>query len=150
MRAKILATTPRPRGFDAKLVQALAALQTDRLSEAHLALVALDKRFPYAVEVLVGLARVHADHDAWDQALDAAIRALTVEPESRAAWWWTGVAFSQLEERSSAVASFHNLVSLSGDRAEGIAFLRARRGEPGMEERLQRAIDQALTDLGKR
>ena len=76
--------------------------------------------------------------------LDYGLLALTVEPRERWAWGWTGVALIELEERSSAVASFHNLIRLSGHADEGAEFLRARRGEPGTSETLRRVIEQTL------
>jgi hypothetical protein len=148
VRATVLAATPRPPDLDRRLVVAEGLLQKDQLLSAKKALTEIQRAYPYEPQVLVGLAGAHAALEDWSAALDDAIRALTVNPRERRAWWWAGVAFSQLEERSSAVASFSNLVRLCGSREEGIAFLRARRGEAGMEESLQRAIDQTLRSLG--
>ncbi len=144
VRASVLRHVKRPSDFGRRLVPALAALQKDRIDIARDQLEALERDYPYDVQVLLGLAQVHASLDDWEPVLDQAIRALTVKPRDRQAWYWCGVAFSQLEERSSAVASFRNLVRLTGPKEEGLAFLRARRGEPGMEGSLQRAIDEAL------
>ncbi|MCB9730464.1 MAG: hypothetical protein H6744_20445 [Deltaproteobacteria bacterium] len=148
VRATVLERTPRPADLDRRLVSAQALLQKEQILPARKALLEIQRSYPYETQALVGLAQVHAALEEWAPALDAAIRALTVSPRDRYAWWWAGVAFSQLEERSSAVASFTNLVRLTGPREEGLAFLRARRGEPGMEDSLQRAIDQTLSALG--
>ncbi|MEZ4266666.1 MAG: VCBS repeat-containing protein [Myxococcota bacterium] len=148
VRATVLATVPRPSDLDRQLVVAVGLLQKEQILSAKKALLEVNRAYPYETQVLVGLAQVHAALEEWPAALEAAIRALTVSPRDRRAWWWAGVAFSQVEERSSAVASFTNLVKLCGAREEGLAFLRARRGEPGMEESLQRAIDQTLRALG--
>lgn len=148
VRASVLARTPRPADLDRRIVVALGLLQKEQIMSAKKALLEVYRSYPYETQVLVGLAEVHAALEEWPPALDAAIRALTVNPRERRAWWWAGVAFSQVEERSSAVASFTNLVKLCGAREEGLAFLRARRGEAGMEESLQRAIDQTLRALG--
>ena len=107
-------------------------------------LAELQRQYAYEPQVHLGLARLAAEREAWDEVLGYAIKALTVTPRERRAWWWAGVAFSQLEERSSAIASFHNLVNLGGSAKDGLDFLRARRGEPGMEQRLQRTIDDTL------
>ncbi|MGM0575468.1 MAG: tetratricopeptide repeat protein [Myxococcota bacterium] len=144
VREQVLKRTKRPSDFDERVVPALAALQKEKMDEARKLLEALLEEYPYDPQVLVGLSRVHAARDDWTPVLESAIRALTVDPRDRGAWWWTGVALVQLEERSSAIASFHNLVRLCGSTEEGQAFLRARRGEPGMEGSLQRAIDKAL------
>ena len=144
VRKGVLTHMRRPGDFGRRVVRALAALQKDRIDQARDLLDALQREYPYDVQVLLGLAQVHASLDEWEPVLDYAIAALTVAPRERKAWYWLGVAFSQLEERSSAVASFRNLVRLTGPKEEGLAFLRARRGEPGMEGSLQRAIDEAL------
>ena len=144
VRAAVLAHTPRPPDLERRVIPALAALQKDEIQRALRELEAVHRLFPYEPQVLVGLAQVHAALDRFDPVLDYAIRAITVDPRDRRAWWWAGVAFMELEERSSAVASFHNLVRLCGPEQEGVAFLLARRGEPGMEGSLQRAIDTVL------
>ena len=145
VRAEVLAHyPPRPSDLDERVVPALAALQKDQHEKAARALAAVSQTWPYDTQVLVGLAQANAALDRWDPALEHAVRALTVAPRERRAWWWAGVAFVQLEERSAAIASFHNLVRLCGPEQEGVAFLRARRGEPGMEASLQRAIDEVL------
>ena len=144
VRQSILARTKPPRGFDRRLVKALAALQKEQVDVAEPRLRELQRQYPYEPQVHLGLARLASEREAWDEVLGYAIKALTVTPRERRAWWWAGVAFSQLEERSSAIASFHNLVNLSGNAKDGLAFLKARRGEPGMEQRLQRTIDDTL------
>jgi hypothetical protein len=144
VRESVLARIKPPRGFERRLVKALAALQKEQLDVAAPRLAELQRQYAYEPQVHLGLARLGAEREAWDEVLGYAIKALTVTPRERRAWWWAGVAFSQLEERSSAVASFHNLVNLGGDAKDGLAFLRARRGEPGMEQRLQRTIDATL------
>lgn len=144
VRQRLLAQLRKPRGFGRRVVKAMAALQKDQFDVAGPRLEELQRQYAYEPQVHLGLARVAADAEIWDEVLAHAIRALTVTPRERRAWWWAAVAFSQLEERSSAVASFHNLVNLGGDPTDGLAFLRARRGEPGMEQRLQRAIDDTL------
>jgi hypothetical protein len=159
VRAAALARRSPPKKFRRGVVNALAALQKDQLTIARRRLEDLDRVYPYDTQVLLGLARIHAvgggasgptgpqGTSPWDHVLDYAIRALTVDPATREAWWWLGVAFTQLHERSSAVASFFHAVRLCGPEDEGTAFLRARRGEPGMEAALQQAIDQALAEL---
>ncbi len=149
VRAGVLEHVKKPADFERKLVQALSQLQKDQHTAARKKLEELDRLFPYEPQVLLGLAQIHAAADRWEPVLDYAIRALTVDPQLRQAWWWAGVSFVQLAERSSGIASFHNAVRLVGKREEGIAFLRARRGEPGMEGSLQRAIDEALAELEK-
>ena len=144
VRDSVLAHVKAPRGFERRLLKALSALQKDQLSVAEARLRELERQYSYEPQVHLGLARISADQESWDDVLGYAIQALTVTPRERRAWWWAGVAFSQLEERSSAVASFHNLVNLGGDAKDGLAFLRARRGEPGMEQRLQGTIDEVL------
>jgi len=157
VRAQTLARVALPRRHAQRVVAALAAIQRDQWGLARRRLEDLDAAYPYDPEVLVALARLHA-HAArgitgpkarrrrWEQALDAATRALTVAPQRRDAWWWAGVALLELRERSSAVASLVNAVRLCGDRDEGVAFLKARRGEPGMDAPLQDVVDQALRE----
>ncbi len=150
VRRQVLGWSNRPWKFHSKKVKALRALKRKRFSKARSKLEALVAAYPYDAQVLIGLAQVYAQQADWERALDAAIRALTVEPRSRQGWWWSAVAFSQLSERSSAVASLHNAVTLCGPRDEGIAFLKARRAEPGMAAPLQQAIDTALRELASR
>jgi len=133
-----------PRGFHAKKLQALNLVQKKQMRQAKAKLDALDKAFPYDAQVLLGLAQARATGEEWELVLDAALRALSVEPKNREAWWWTGVAFTALQERSSAVASLHLAVRLTGRPDEGIAFLRARRAAPGMDSDLQTVVDQAI------
>lgn len=149
VREQVLDRTERPGDLDARIVPALSALQKERIDEARESLLAIEEAYRYDRQVLVALARVYAARDEWTSALEYAIRALSVDPRHRSAWWWAGVALSQLEERSSAIASFHNLVRLCGSRDGGLDFLRARRGEPGMEGSLQQAIDHTLVALDK-
>lgn len=157
VRAQTLAHVTVPRRHAQRVVAALAAIQRDQWGLARRRLEDLDAAYPYDPEVLVALARLHA-HAArgitgpkarrrrWERALEAATRALTVTPQRRDAWWWAGVALLELRERSSAVASLVNVVRLCGKREEGVAFLKARRGEPGMDAPLQDVVDQALRE----
>ena len=144
IRKQVLESAKKPRGYDRKVVRALQALQKDQLAVARRDLEALSVQYAYDIQVILGLARLEANGEAWKRVRDRAYLALSVDPAAREAWWWLGVAFIQLEERSSAVACLRNLVRLAGGPEEGSAFLRARRGEPGMEANLQQAIDEAL------
>lgn len=137
-----------PRGFHQRKVAAMTELKRRRWASARTKLEALDKSYAYDAQVLQALAEVYAQDNQWELVLDAALRALGVDPTQRPAWWWAGLAFSQVSERSSAVACFYSLVNLIPPRDDGLAFLRARRGEPGMDANLQAAIDQALKELG--
>ena len=138
-----------PRGFHVKKVQALNLVQKKQMRQARQKLDALDRAYPYDAQVLLGLAQARSGGEEWEGVLDAALRALSVEPKNREAWWWTGVAFTALQERSSAVASLHLAVRLTGTHDEGLAFLRARRAAPGMDSELQEVIDQAIALAGK-
>lgn len=150
----------KPPKFAPKVVRALRDLEKGRIEKARLNLRELERQYPYDIHVLLGLARLHAmaaldmkdgapRRARYELALDAAIRALTVDPVNREAWWWTGVSFIQVRERSSGLASLFNAVRLTGQRTDGLAFLRARRGEPGMDGELQTAIDDTLKALGR-
>jgi len=150
VRRQTLSRVRPPKTFHARKVRALGELKRHRLAVAREQLEELVAIYPYDVQVLVGLAEAYIGEAEWELALDAALRALSVEPTQRAAWWWAGVAFSQVYERSSAVASFHCAAVLGGEREDGVAYLRARRGEPGMDATLQGAIDQALRELTER
>ncbi|MCC6625050.1 MAG: hypothetical protein IT385_27630 [Deltaproteobacteria bacterium] len=141
--------SPVPKGFHTKKVQALQQLQRKKMKAARQKLEALVGAYPYDAQVLVALAQVGAATEDWDRVLDAATRALTVEPKHRDAWWWAGRAYAGLQERSFAVASMHLLVRLGATRDDGIDFLKARRGEPGMDADLQAIIDQALAEADK-
>lgn len=149
VRELTLTWTSAPRGFHAKKLTALNLLQKKQFRQARQKLEALDKAFPYDAQVLLGLAQSRAPAEDWEGVLDAALRALSVEPKNREAWWWTGVAFAALQERSSAVASLHLVVRVSGKRDEGLEFLKARRAAPGMDSELQQIIDQALAFAAK-
>ena len=105
VRASVVTRIKRPRGFDRRLVKALAALQKEQVDVAAPRLAELQRQYAYEPQVHLGLARLAAEREAWDEVLGYAIKALTVTPRERRAWWWAGVAFSQLEERSSAGAS---------------------------------------------
>jgi len=161
VRSSVMAGRKKPRNYDRKVVRALADYEKGRVDKARLNLQELERQFPYDIQVLLGLARLHAQtalempsgakrQAVFEKALDAAIRALTVDPVSREAWWWTGVGFVQVRERSSGLASLSNAVRLTGPRKEGLAYLKARRGEPGMDGELQAAIDATLAKLGER
>jgi len=141
--------SPVPKGFHTKKVQALQELQRKKLKTARLKLEALVASYAYDAQVLVALAQVGAATEDWDRVLDAATRALTVDPKNRDAWWWAGRAYAGLQERSFAVASLHLLVRLGPARDDGVDFLKARRGEPGMDADLQAIIDQALAEADK-
>jgi len=149
VRQTTAAWNPVPRGFHAKKVQALQLLSRKKPKPAKQKLEALAQAYPYDVQVLLALAQVAAQGEDWERVLDTATRALTVDPKSRDAWWWTGRAYAGLSERSFAVASFHLSVRLGGAPEDGVDFLKARRGEPGMDAELQGMIDQALTEASK-
>ena len=144
VRGRVLSSASRPRGFSDRLVDALADLQKGRTAAAREALVHLDQRYGYEPELLLALARTYAHDESWKKVLDLAIRTLTIDPRDRQAWWWAAVAFVNLEERSSALASLHLLTRLASKPADGVAFLQARRGEPGMEGTLQQVIDETI------
>ena len=78
-----------------------------------------------------------------------ALLALVLVAAAGGAWWWAGRAYAGLQERSFAVASFHLLVRLGGSPEDGLDFLQARRGEPGMDADLQAVIDQAIAESQK-
>ena len=143
----LLDHSKRPKGFKKRAVTALAALQKDQIDEAMEKLKAAQREYAYDPQVQLGLAEAFAHQENWDEVLNYALRALTVGPRQREAWWWAGSALLALEERSSALACLTLLVRLGDSEADGAAFLRARRGQPGMEGRLQRAIDQTLATL---
>jgi len=149
VRQTTAAWSPVPRGFHAKKVQALQQVQRKKLKSAKQKLAALVDVYPYDVQVLVALAQVSGASEDWNAVLDAATRALTVDPKSREAWWWQGRAFAGLRERSFAIASLHLSVALCGSVDDGVAYLKARRGEPGMDADLQSIIDEAITEARK-
>ena len=149
VRAEVLARVKRPPNFKRRLVAALGALQKNRPLMARRRLEELDRVYRYEPQVLLGLAQLHSAGQSWELVLDHAIRALTVAPQNRKAWWWVGVALVRLAERSSAVASLHNAATIGGSLSSGIAFLKARRSEPGIAADLRAAIDQALAELTK-
>ncbi|HRE90350.1 MAG TPA: hypothetical protein PK095_14555 [Myxococcota bacterium] len=144
MRELTLSWTPKPKNHHAKKLQALSLVQKRQYKAARTKLEALDKNFPYDAQVLLGLAQVRADLEEWEGSLDAALRAISCDAKNREAWWWAGVGFTAVQERSSAVASMHLAARLNGNRDEGLAFLRARRGAPGMDSELQAILDQAI------
>ena len=144
VRTGILEGHDRPKRMERKLISALATLQKGRLDQARRNLTKLKDSWPYDLQLLHGLMRIHAEGQRWQELLDEGLLALTVDPRDRWSWWWTGVALVHLEERSSAVASFHNLVRLTGATEEGAAFLKARSGEPGVDDGLRRVIEEAL------
>ncbi len=144
VRGRVLTTVSRPKGFGKELVRALGDVQKGRVIVGREALLRLDQQYPYEPQLLLALARVFAREEAWKRVLDLSIRTLTVDPRDREAWWWAAVSFVNLEERSSALASLHLLTLLGPKRADGVAFLQARRGEPGMEGTLQQVIDEAI------
>lgn len=144
MRELTLSWTPKPKNHHGKKLQALSLVQKRQFKQARTKLEALDKSYPYDPQVLLGLAQVRADLEEREGALDAALRAISCDPKNREAWWWAGVGFTAVQERSSAVASMHLAARLNGNKDEGLAFLRARRGAPGMDSELQTVLDQAI------
>lgn len=144
VRGRVLTTVSRPKGFGLKLVGALADVQKGRTAKGKESLSRLDREYAYEPPVLMALARVYAQEEAWKRVLDLSIRTLTIAPRDRQAWWWAAVSFVNLEERSSALASLHLLTRLGAKTEDGLAFLQARRGEPGMEGTLQEVIDEAI------
>lgn len=76
--------------------------------------------------------------------MDAATRAIGVDPQNREAWWWATLAFSAANERSAAIASAHLLLRLSGSRDEGSAYMRAHRPAFSKDSEFQAALDAAL------
>ncbi len=146
VRKMVLGWSKPPPAFHKSKVAALRLLKRQEFDKALEELLKLNTSYSYDASVLVGLASAHAHKgQAWDEVLQHAVRALTVDPCSRQAWWWAGLAFAQLSERTAAVASFTSAVGLCGERDAGRAFLRARRGEPGMDAELQAVIDEALS-----
>lgn len=144
IRELTLTWTPRPKNHHVKKLQALSLLQKQQLKQARPKLEALDRAFPYDTQILLALAQIRSDLEDWEGALDAALRAISCEPKNRESWWWAGRAFTAVQERSSAVASMHLSARLHTSRDEGLAFLRARRGAPGMDSELQSVLDQAV------
>lgn len=149
VRRSVLERIQKPPRFQRRLVQALASLQRGQRIVARRRLEELDRLYPYDTQLLLAMARVHAAGRRWEMVLEYAIRALTVTPQDREAWWSAGLAFVELAERSSAVASFHHAVRLGGPTEEGVAFLLDRRGDPGASDNLRKAIDAALDRLKK-
>ena len=144
VRDEVASWTTVPKSFHAKKVAALNQLQRNRLKVAKTKLEALAAIDAHDPQVMLGLAQVRAAEADWEGVLAAGTRALSVDPRAREAWWLAGLAFSGLKERSSAVACFHLAIALCGARDQGVAFLRARRGEPGMDSELQAIIDEAI------
>lgn len=143
LRELTLTWTPMPKSHHPKKLKALSLVQKRQFRQARVKLDALDKAFPYDPQVLLGLAQVRADQDDWEGALDASLRAISCDPKNREAWWWAGVGFTALQERSSAVASVHLAARLHPNKEEGLAFLKSRRGAPGMDAELQSVLDEA-------
>lgn len=149
VRAITMVGRTAPKKFHPKKIQALAQLQKMQFKQARTSLEGLSAAWPYDVQVQLGLGRVFEHNGDWSRALEASIRAVTLEPTSREGWYRVAIALSQLQERSAAVACAVLSVVLSGTRADGIAWLKARRGEPGMDSDLQTAIDIALQEIDK-
>ncbi len=147
VRGLTMAGRAAPQKFHTKKVQAMAHLQKLQFKQARASLDALVAAWPFDAQVQLAVAAV-AEHDRnWSRALEASIRAITIEPSSREAWYRAAMALTELQERSSAVACAVLSVVLGGPRNEGIAWLRARRGEPGMDADLQGVLDEALGEL---
>jgi hypothetical protein len=144
VRAATLEGTNPPSGFHDKKVKAINLIQKKQYKPVRQRLEALDKSYPYDAQVLIGLANVSTQLGDLEEALDAALRAVTCEPKNREAWWWTAVALTTARERSSAVASLVLAARVTGPRDEGLAYLKARRNSPGMDADLQSAVDEAI------
>lgn len=149
VRASTQEGRPQPRAFRQKKVQALAQLQRQQLKKARAGLEGLHAAWPFDAQVQLGLARLHAADGGWLRVLEHATRAVSLDPRSREAWYEVGAALVQLQERSSALGALVLSVVLGGSREEGVAWLRARRGEPGMDSELQARIDEALGELDR-
>ena len=125
-------------------------LQKKKYKRARRLLEGLQKTYRYDTQVLMGLARLDAQEENWDAVLDSSIRAITITPRLREAWWQASIAFTHLSERSSARASLHNAVQLCGKAQEGIAYLKARAAEKGLHPDLKDAIATTLRLLGNK
>lgn len=147
IRAAVMATAKKPRGYRRKMVKLLKHVRKKRYSRALEPLKALHAAFAYEPRVLIALATIYGSKGQWGLALDSAIRSLTIRPRHREAWWHAAIAFTHLSERSSALASLHNLVELGHSAREGLSFLRARRGEQGLHPDLSASIDDTLGKL---
>ncbi|NUN16364.1 MAG: tetratricopeptide repeat protein [Myxococcales bacterium] len=84
-----------------KRAQAIAALRG-----------ALEKN-PYRVDVLRELANVFVEAGKYQEALALYYQALAAQPDVTSLWVSIGVCYSRLQERTAAIASFHNSVTLS-------------------------------------
>ncbi len=149
VRASTQTGRPQPRAFRQKKVQALAQLQRQQWKKARVSLDSLHAAWPFDVQVQLGLARVHSADGSWLRVLEHATRALTLDPRARESWYEVAAALVQLQERSSALGALVLSVVLGGSRDAGVDWLRARRGEPGMDSELQALIDEALAELGR-
>jgi len=136
-----------PKRFHQKKVQALAYLQKLQLKQARVGLDNLHAAWPFDLQVELALSSVHHTDSAWLKSLEASTRAVTLDARSRDAWYRMAAALAALQERSSSVACLVLSAVLGGEIQEGRAFLKARRGEPGMDSALQAAIDEALAEL---
>ena len=140
---------PPPR-FDAKRKEALTQAQKLKTKQARASLEALVAAWPFDVEVQLALARILEQERAWPRAIEAATRAISLEPGSREAWLRASMILAKLQERSSAVACAVLSVVLGGDPGEGLAYLKAHRGEAGTDPDLQGVLDEALRELDAR
>ena len=149
VRANTLIGLKRPKGYDKRVVKAIALLQKGRRVKARRRLEDLDALYPYDTAVILALATLDAKQGRWSQVLAKATRTLTIHPQHREAWWRAAMALTRLQERTSAVACLSNLVRICGKRADGLAFLKARRGEPAVTSNpsLRANVDRALTRL---
>ena len=150
VRAETMAGREPPKRFDVKRKEALALAQKLKTRQARSALEALVAAWPFDLEVHLALARIHGEERAWSRALEAATRALTLDPNAREAWFRTALVLAKLQERSSAVACAVLSVTLGGDLGEGLAFLKARKSEAAQDADLQAVLDEALRELDKR
>ena len=148
VRSSTLESVARPRGYRKKVIRALKALQGKKMKQAKRLLESLQQQYRYDTRVLMGLTRVYGHESRWELALESSLRAITVAPRLREAWWQAAIAFVHLSERSSARASLHNAVQLCGKTDEGLAFLRARRNEQELPAVLNKAIEGTLKQLG--
>jgi hypothetical protein len=149
VRKSVLELLPRPPGYDERVVKALALLQKGQQPAAKKRLDELEAAYPYDPQVLLALARINAGAQRWPVVLELGIQSLTVNPELRDGWWWSGVALANLQERSAALGSFFLAGRLGGGRDEGIGFLKARREAQEFSEPVEAILDEALEKLAR-
>lgn len=124
--------------------------RSERLFKAnkHAQAVAILKnaleRNPYRVDVLRELAKVLVDGGKYQDALALYYQALAAQPDVTSLWLSIGICYSRLQERTAAIASFHNSVTLSEEPAARRAALeRATAAEKNEQTRvnMQAALD---------